>query len=153
MLKFHPYSILTGDTMVEFVIYCVLISVNKRKWLGSPKMSSFCQCCKVENVNPAGRWTKNSKNLSTFFVNERILWEGDVSMAFSKSQITKKSCQITSCRWVVWRIFSMSDLEKPILTFPISKYSHCRKLQNRVPIVSNSKTKPDKNTQKIRNWL
>ena len=24
MLKFHPYSILTGDTMVEFVIFCVL---------------------------------------------------------------------------------------------------------------------------------
>ena len=23
MLKFHPYSILTGDTRVEFVIYCV----------------------------------------------------------------------------------------------------------------------------------
>ena len=22
--KFHPYSILTGDTMAEFVIYCVL---------------------------------------------------------------------------------------------------------------------------------
>ena len=25
ILKFHPYSILTGDTRVEFVIYCVLI--------------------------------------------------------------------------------------------------------------------------------
>ena len=24
MLKFHPYFILTGDTRVEFVIYCVL---------------------------------------------------------------------------------------------------------------------------------
>ena len=24
MLKFHPYSILTGDTRFEFVIYCVL---------------------------------------------------------------------------------------------------------------------------------
>ena len=24
MLKFQPYSILTGDTRVEFVIYCVL---------------------------------------------------------------------------------------------------------------------------------
>ena len=24
MLKFHPYSILTGDTMVRFVIFCVL---------------------------------------------------------------------------------------------------------------------------------
>ena len=25
MLKFHPYSILTGDTMFGFVIFCVLI--------------------------------------------------------------------------------------------------------------------------------
>ena len=24
MLKFHPYSILTGDTMVGFIIFCVL---------------------------------------------------------------------------------------------------------------------------------
>ena len=24
MLKFHPHSILTGDTMVRFVIFCVL---------------------------------------------------------------------------------------------------------------------------------
>ena len=29
MLKFHPYSILTGDTRVEFVIYSVLISMSK----------------------------------------------------------------------------------------------------------------------------
>ena len=28
MLKFHPYSILTGDTRVEFVIYSVL-SLNR----------------------------------------------------------------------------------------------------------------------------
>ena len=27
MLKFHPYSILTGDTRVEFVIYSVLMNV------------------------------------------------------------------------------------------------------------------------------
>ena len=26
MLKFHPYSILTGQTMVRLVIYCVLSS-------------------------------------------------------------------------------------------------------------------------------
>ena len=29
MLKLHPYSILTGDTRVEFVIYCVLIKKSK----------------------------------------------------------------------------------------------------------------------------
>ena len=27
MLKFHPYFILTGDTMVEFVKFCVLSGV------------------------------------------------------------------------------------------------------------------------------
>ena len=26
-LKFHPYSILTGETMVGFVIFCVLMEV------------------------------------------------------------------------------------------------------------------------------
>ena len=31
MLKFHPYSILTGDTMVGFVIFCVL-SRNLIPW-------------------------------------------------------------------------------------------------------------------------
>jgi hypothetical protein len=29
MLKFHPYSILTGETMVGFVIYCVKPETNK----------------------------------------------------------------------------------------------------------------------------
>ena len=28
MLKFHPYSILTGDTMVGFVIFCVLMKID-----------------------------------------------------------------------------------------------------------------------------
>ena len=37
MLKFHPYSILTGDTMVGFVIFCVLTRIklarsSKDKW-------------------------------------------------------------------------------------------------------------------------
>ena len=31
MLKFHSYSILTGDTRVEFVISCVL---RRREWIG-----------------------------------------------------------------------------------------------------------------------
>ena len=37
MLKFHPYSILTRDTRVEFVIYCVLSWVDLadvRFWIG-----------------------------------------------------------------------------------------------------------------------
>ena len=32
MLKFHPYSILTGDTRVEFVLYCVLIHSIYTQW-------------------------------------------------------------------------------------------------------------------------
>ena len=38
MLKFHPYSILTGETMVGFVIYCVLIAIASQiytKYLNS----------------------------------------------------------------------------------------------------------------------
>ena len=42
MLKFHPYSILTGQTMVRFVKYCVLSysnnTVMKRYWT---KLSKF----------------------------------------------------------------------------------------------------------------
>ena len=38
MLKFDPYSILTGDTMVGFVIYCVLISDNESL------MHNVCKC-------------------------------------------------------------------------------------------------------------
>ena len=42
----------------------------------------------------------------------------------------QKFCQITSRRRVICKeFFGMSDLENPILTFPISQYSHCRKLQ------------------------
>ena len=33
MLKFHQYSILKGDNRVEFVIYCVLKALLKRKTL------------------------------------------------------------------------------------------------------------------------
>ena len=33
MLKFHPYSILTGETMVGFVIYCVLSTILKKTML------------------------------------------------------------------------------------------------------------------------
>jgi hypothetical protein len=32
MLKFHPYSILAGDTRVEFAIYCVLRGLWKGYW-------------------------------------------------------------------------------------------------------------------------
>ena len=32
MLKLHPYSIMTGDTRVEFVIFCVLRVVHKLRW-------------------------------------------------------------------------------------------------------------------------
>ena len=74
--------------------------------------------------------------LNTDVIFWRPQWENTVRRKFEYGffQITnaKKSCQITSRRQVIWRVFGMSDLEKPILTFPISQYSHCRKLQNRV---------------------
>ena len=38
MLKFHPYSILTGDTGVEFVIYSVYYLVR------STELCKLCQC-------------------------------------------------------------------------------------------------------------
>ena len=37
ILKFHPYSILTGETMVEFVIFCV--------------HNRYRTCCKTVNTN------------------------------------------------------------------------------------------------------
>ena len=36
VLKFHPYSILTGDTIVGFVIFCVLIQLTDRGLLVFP---------------------------------------------------------------------------------------------------------------------
>ena len=44
MLKFHPYSILTGDTSVEFVIYCVLnhtAQIENVKSTPSPGISDY----------------------------------------------------------------------------------------------------------------
>ena len=40
--------------------------------------------------------------------------------------------KILSSRRVIFLVFGMNDLEKPILKFRISQYSHYRKLQNRV---------------------
>ena len=47
MLKFHPYSILTGDSMVGFVIFCVLI----KKTLLKPRCCcSFVRICITKKV-------------------------------------------------------------------------------------------------------
>ena len=53
MLKFHPYSILTGDTMVGLVIFCVLSTKHKclkkgptPKILVSEEYQSYCLCLK-----------------------------------------------------------------------------------------------------------
>ena len=55
MLKFHPYSILTGDTRVDFVIYCV------KEFLFSSLMflvqmlqcttAEFCICFFVKKIS------------------------------------------------------------------------------------------------------
>ena len=46
MLKFHPYSILAGDTRVEFVIYCVLI------WTPN-------QGTEITILRPVSNWSPN----------------------------------------------------------------------------------------------
>ena len=46
MLKFHPYSILIGDTMVEFVIFCVL---TRKKW--NWKFINLLQVCFIALVS------------------------------------------------------------------------------------------------------
>ena len=38
MLKFHPYSVLTGDTMVGFVIFCVLKGTKTIMKICNPKL-------------------------------------------------------------------------------------------------------------------
>jgi hypothetical protein len=48
MLKFHPYSMLTGDTRVEFVISCVLIIKSKRQDLVEG-IGIFTCCLTLEN--------------------------------------------------------------------------------------------------------
>ena len=40
MLKFHPYSILTGEAMVAFVLYCVLN--ESAKVAGGSRLQIFC---------------------------------------------------------------------------------------------------------------
>ena len=47
MLKFHPYSILTGDTRVEFATYCVLSKLQKR--LRYTFLNYFCI---IHEINP-----------------------------------------------------------------------------------------------------
>ena len=64
MLEFHPYSILTGDTRVEFVIYCVLILfVNWQVYLTSTErplklFSSFLEGLHRKPIvyNNSGDW-------------------------------------------------------------------------------------------------
>ena len=48
MLKFHPYSILTGDTKVEFVIYCVLRAYCPDVYtvLSNQKKPTTINCCR-----------------------------------------------------------------------------------------------------------
>ena len=40
MLKFHPYSILTGDTMIGFVIFCVFLGVLKQLCLQTQNLGN-----------------------------------------------------------------------------------------------------------------
>ena len=52
MLKFHPYSILTGDTRVESVIYSVLIGDKKR--ISPSSYADYLKCAVIQQfVQPA----------------------------------------------------------------------------------------------------
>jgi hypothetical protein len=63
MLKFHPYSILTGDTRVEFVIYYVL---SVKKWLRALKYTSvdFCKCQEMGKTTI----TKSFNTITVLFI-------------------------------------------------------------------------------------
>ena len=55
MLKFHPYSVLTGQTMVGFVIYCVLIKYLCLKCLYISYIfvgKALCNVSTTSNHNP-----------------------------------------------------------------------------------------------------
>ena len=59
MLKFHTYSILTGETMVGFVIYCVLMLVLKF-WLHSNVEVHFWEIYTfIQILNRIFSWPKH----------------------------------------------------------------------------------------------
>ena len=83
------------------------------KWMHSNIQAFFMHWIWPEYKKTLHHWRTTVLDNNLLVSNERILWVGNVSMEFSKSHMPK------------------SDLENPILTFPIPQYSHCWKLQIR----------------------
>ena len=71
MLKFHPYSILTGDTRVEFVIYCVLrnsLEGNGMSLSSNQDQQMFSNASNPQNVSII------SRNQGNFLKNETFIY-------------------------------------------------------------------------------
>ena len=67
MLKFHPYSILTGDTRVEFVIYCVLRSpcFILLPPIMTSSLSTYAKATFLENAFPRKKSRRSRKPIFT----------------------------------------------------------------------------------------
>jgi hypothetical protein len=61
MLKFHPYSILTGDTRVEFVIYRVLIRLRNSS-VFIPKLPGLGIMIFFSNLSTNRVWPNQAKS-------------------------------------------------------------------------------------------
>ena len=84
MLKFHPYSILTGETKVRFVIYCVFLKYLKEpalSYLGESQwlvhlgayVNEFLVVL-VYNSQPQKVWLQHYELLCKFFIMSTESW-------------------------------------------------------------------------------
>ena len=85
ILKFHPYSILTVDTMVEFVIFCVLSKVQEfftyySDYPNGPKFYEFC-----------------SRSISVLFISDST-W----CFAIRKLATEMRHCTRSELAWKAW---------------------------------------------------
>ena len=79
MLKFHPYSILTGDTMVEFVIFCVLRELLII-WLADKCRHFMKNCQKTDKTVLRNKDKFKAKSMGSIlprviFYNSAIIWK------------------------------------------------------------------------------
>ena len=74
MLTFHPYSILTGDTRVEFVIYSVL---KESTWKAHLKIGLI-----NKGINSGHSFIENLDSTSTGFSNAQCICENILVFKF-----------------------------------------------------------------------